>query len=111
MSHFLLTQYLTGLVVYKGAVVDIAKLLTQLDRSEKARIETEQYLLDLKSENGKLTERHSKSSSTIKHLNSELKEYKEKLRNTEDSLGRSNVSSLLLETTKQVNFLFVAGTF
>lgn len=107
VPFFLLTQYLTGLVVYKGAVVDIDKLLTQLDRSEKARIETEQYLLDLKSENGKLTERYSKSSSTIKHLNSELKEYKEKLRNTEDSLGRSNVSSVLLETTK-VNFLLQA---
>lgn len=91
-TTFQLTVNLIGLVVYKGAVVDIAKLLTQLDRSEKARIETEQYLLDLKSENGKLTERYSKSSSTIKHLNSELKEYKEKLRNTEDSLGRSNVS-------------------
>lgn len=91
-------------------MVDIAKLLTQLDRSEKARIETEQYLLDLKSENGKLTERYSKSSSTIKHLNSELKEYKEKLRNTEDSLGRSNVSSLPFKTTK-VDCVIVVGTF
>ncbi|XP_066156460.1 cell division cycle and apoptosis regulator protein 1-like isoform X1 [Euwallacea fornicatus] len=88
-----------GLVVYQGAVIDIAKLLTQLDRSEKARIETEQCLLDFKSENTRLTEKYSKSSSTIKHLNSEIKDYKEKLRSTEDALGRSNAHSKLFQTT------------
>ncbi|XP_019756359.1 cell division cycle and apoptosis regulator protein 1 [Dendroctonus ponderosae] len=87
------------LVVYQGAVVDIGKLLSQLDRSEKARIETEQCLIDLKTENHKLSDKYSKSSSTIKHLNSEIKEYKDKLRSTEDVLGRSNAHSKLFQTT------------
>lgn len=78
--------------MYQGAVVDIGKLLSQLDRSEKARIETEQCLVELKTENHKLSDKYAKSSSTIKHLNSEIKEYKDKLRSTEDVLGRSNVT-------------------
>ncbi|CAG9769282.1 unnamed protein product [Ceutorhynchus assimilis] len=87
-----------GLVVYRGAVVDVGKLLIQLDRSEKARIETEQYLVDLKNENQKLTDKYSKSSSTIKHLNSEVKEFKDKLRTCEDALGRSNAHTKLFQT-------------
>ncbi|KAL1492187.1 hypothetical protein ABEB36_012671 [Hypothenemus hampei] len=87
------------LIMYQGAVIDIGKLLSQLDRCEKARIETEQILLDFKTENTKLSEKYSKSSSTIKHLNSEIKDYKEKLRNTEDSLGRSNAHAKLFQTT------------
>ncbi|XP_050306432.1 cell division cycle and apoptosis regulator protein 1-like [Anthonomus grandis grandis] len=88
-----------GLVLFQGAVVDIGKLLSQLDRSEKARIETERCLDEIKSESQKLSDKYSKSSSIIKHLNSEVKEYKEKLRNTEDALGRSNAHSKLFQTT------------
>ncbi|XP_060523874.1 cell division cycle and apoptosis regulator protein 1-like [Cylas formicarius] len=88
-----------GLVTYGGAVVDVEKLLTQLERSEAARLETEARMVDLKSENARLTERYSKSSSAVKHAHSELKEYKEKLRTAEDSLGRANAHSKLFQTT------------
>lgn len=43
-----------GLVMYNGALLDIAKLLQQLQRSEKARIDTEQKLSDLQDELRKL---------------------------------------------------------
>ncbi|XP_076250699.1 cell division cycle and apoptosis regulator protein 1-like [Rhynchophorus ferrugineus] len=88
-----------GLTVYRGAVVDIGKLLSQLERSEKARIETEQQMVDLKNENAKLSEKYSKSNSTIKHLTSEMKEYKDKLRNAEDALSRANAHAKLFHTT------------
>lgn len=89
----------SGLTVYQGAVVDIGKLLSQLERSEKARIETEQLMVDLKNENNKLSEKYSKSNSTIKHLTTEAKDYKEKLRSTEDALGRANAHAKLFQTT------------
>lgn len=78
--------------MFRGALVDIDKLMSQLERSDKARLETESRMVDLKNENSKLTEKYNKSNSTIKHLNSELKDYKEKLRGTEDNLVRITVS-------------------
>lgn len=78
--------------MFRGALVDIDKLMSQLERSDKARLETETRMVDLKNENNKLTDKYNKSNSTIKHLNTEMKEYKEKLRNTEESLVRVTVS-------------------
>lgn len=80
-----------GLVMFRGAVVDIAKLMAQLERSENARIETEVRMTDLKSENSKVTEKYNKSSSNARSLNSELKDNKEKLKSSEDSLMRMTV--------------------
>jgi predicted nuclease with TOPRIM domain len=73
-------------------LVDVGKLMSQLERSEKARLETETRMVTLKNENNKLSEKYNKSNTTIKHLNSDLKEYKEKLRITEHSLSRVTVS-------------------
>lgn len=66
--------------------------MSQLERSEKARVETETRMVTLKTDNQKLQEKYDKSNSTIKRLNSEVKDYREKLRSTEDSLGRISVS-------------------
>lgn len=79
------------MVKYNGALVDVGKLMSQLERSDKARIDTEACMVDLKSENTKLLEKVNKSNSSIKHLNSELKEYKEKLKTNEDSLSKITV--------------------
>lgn len=82
------------MVMYKGALVDVGRLMSQLERSDKARLDTEACMIDLKTENNKLSEKYNKSNNTIKHLNSELKEYKEKLRCSEDALIRTTVSLL-----------------
>lgn len=82
-----------GLVTFRGALVDVAKLMAQLERSDKARIDTENKMVDLKSENTKLTEKNTKCNSTIKNLSSELKENKERLKTTEEYLSRLTVSS------------------
>ncbi|RZC40237.1 cell division cycle and apoptosis regulator protein 1-like, partial [Asbolus verrucosus] len=88
-----------GLVTFRGALVDVGKLMSQLERSEKARMETETRMVSLKNENNKLSDKYNKSNTTIKHLNSDLKEYKEKLRNTEDTLSRVTAYSKLYQTT------------
>lgn len=77
--------------MFRGALVDISKLMSQLERSDKARLDTEACMMDLKSENNKLSEKNSKCNSTIKHLNSELREYKDKLKSSEDALIRTTV--------------------
>ncbi|KAK5650094.1 hypothetical protein RI129_001123 [Pyrocoelia pectoralis] len=87
------------LVVFRGALVDVTKLMAQLERSDKARIETETRMIDLKNENSKITEKYNKSSSNIRCLNSELKEYKEKLKTSEESLVRITAYYQLLQAT------------
>lgn len=49
-------------------------------------------MVTLKTDNKKLQEKYDKSNSNIKRLNSDVKDYREKLRTTEDTLGRISVS-------------------
>nr|CAI5835221.1 unnamed protein product [Callosobruchus analis] len=86
-------------VMFNGSLVDVGKLMAQLERSEKARLDTESRMVDLKNDNQKLQDKYNKSSSTIKHLNSELKEYKDKVRNTEDTLSKISSNSKIFYTT------------
>lgn len=82
--------------MFRGALVDVGKLMSQLERSDKARIDTEACMIDLKNENNKLLDKVNKSNASIKHLNTELKEYKDKLKLNEESLMRVTVSHLNL---------------
>lgn len=86
-----------GLVMFNGALVDVAKLMLQLERSDKARLDTESRMVDLKTENNKLSEKNNKSNTSIKILTGELKEYKEKLKICEDNLNRVTVSFIFLK--------------
>lgn len=81
--------------MFRGALVDVGKLMSQLERSDKARVDTEACMIDLKNENNKLTEKNSKCNSTIQHLNSEVREYRDKLKASEDALVRVTVSLVL----------------
>lgn len=81
-----------GFVLFQGSVVDVSKLISQLERSENARVETEARMVTLKTDNQKLQDKNDRSNSTIKRLNTEVKDYREKLRSTEDTLGRISVS-------------------
>ncbi|XP_072391987.1 cell division cycle and apoptosis regulator protein 1-like isoform X2 [Diabrotica undecimpunctata] len=88
-----------GFVKFRGSVVDVGKLLNQLERSEQVRVDTEARMIDLKNENQKLTEKYHKSNSTIKQLTSELRENKDKLRNANDVLSKTNTHSKLYYQT------------
>lgn len=83
--------------MFRGALVDVAKLMAQLERSEKARVDTEARMVDLKTENAKLSEKNAKAASTVKSLTADLKDYKEKLKSSEENYGRTMVS-LFLDT-------------
>lgn len=78
--------------MYQGALMDVGKLITQLSRSEKARLDTEQRMIELKKDNIKLSDKNDRSSSTIKNLTADLSDCKKKLQNTDDALSKVTVS-------------------
>lgn len=80
------------MVMHKGALVDIEKLLQQLNRSEKAREESELRLCDLLKSNSDLQSSNSKAKDKIKDLQSELKSCNRKVSDAESSLSSANVS-------------------
>lgn len=83
--------FFLGLVTFRGALVDVSKLIAQLDRSDRARADTESRMVDLKNENVKLTDKYNKSNTIIKNLSSEIKECKDKLKNSEEMLDKVTV--------------------
>lgn len=81
--------------MYQGALVNVGKLINQLSRSEKARVDTETRMIELKKENAKLSDKNDKSSSAIKNLTSELSDCKKKLQNSDDLLHKVTVRSMV----------------
>lgn len=80
------------MVSYKGGLIDIEKLLEQMKRSEKARDETEQLLVDLRKTNVELVASNTRGKDKIKDLQSSLKSSNRKLSDTEQQLSTVNVS-------------------
>ncbi|XP_031629279.1 cell division cycle and apoptosis regulator protein 1-like isoform X2 [Contarinia nasturtii] len=78
------------MVMHKGALIDIEKLLKQLNRSEKAREETEHSLTELTRTYTELQSSNSKAKDKIKDLQSELKSSNRKMGDTENSLSTIN---------------------
>ena len=78
--------------MYKGGLLDVDKLMSQLKRSEKARTDTEQKMISLKQELTSVKDTATKSASTVKDLTSELRDIKEKLQLTEQNLAEAKVS-------------------
>lgn len=78
--------------MYQGALMDVKKLMQQLQRSEKARVDTETYMIELKNENNKLLDKNEKCCNIIKTISSELSEYKKKLQHSDESLVKMTVS-------------------
>jgi len=83
----------TGMVSYKGGLIDIEKLMEQMRRSEKARDETEQLLVDLRKTNAELVTSNTRSKDKIKDLQSSLKSSNRKLNDTEQTLSTVNKKS------------------
>lgn len=82
------------MVMYNGALIDVEKLLQQLNRSEKAREETEWRLSELNKTHAELQSSNSKSKDKISELKSELKSCSRKMNDAESSLSSANVSQI-----------------
>lgn len=89
---FLIGVRFLGMVTYKGGLIDIDKLMEQMKRSEKARDETEQLLVDLRKTNAELVTSNNRAKDKIKDLQSSLKSSNRKLNDTEQTLSIVNVS-------------------
>lgn len=81
------------MVSYKGSFIDIAKLLDQMKRSEKARADTEQLLVDLRKTNADLTSSNSRNKEKIRDLQSDVKSYSRKLTDAELALSSALVKN------------------
>lgn len=82
------------MVTYNGALIDVEKLLQQLNRSEKAREETEWRLSELNKAHAELQSSNSKSKDKIESLRSELKSCNRKMNDAESNLSSANVSRI-----------------
>lgn len=81
-----------GMVMFNGALLDLKNLLSQMQRSDRDRVDTEQILVDLRKQNTELLSTNTKNSSKIKDLQSDVKSLSRKLSDTEQSLNTANVS-------------------
>ncbi|XP_041426923.1 cell division cycle and apoptosis regulator protein 1-like isoform X2 [Xenopus laevis] len=84
-----------GLIVYKGAMVDVGSLLQKLEKSEKTRTELEHRLQTLESK----TEEDEKTISQLEASNQNLSE---ELKQTKDDLGHLKDSLKAAEDTRSL---------
>lgn len=96
-----------GFVMYKGSLLDVGKLVSQLKRSEKARLDTEERMMELQHELTIVNEKSTKQSNNIKALSEDLKIYKEKLRNTDEKLKKVSVNAIVLSVVSNCNEMYV----
>ncbi|KXJ73619.1 hypothetical protein RP20_CCG015407 [Aedes albopictus] len=75
-----------GLVSHNGGVLDIPKLLEQMRRTEKAREDTEQLLIDLRRQVSDLTKSQSRSNEKVKDQAADIKSLTRKLVDAEQNL-------------------------
>ncbi|XP_012285928.1 cell division cycle and apoptosis regulator protein 1 [Orussus abietinus] len=88
-----------GFVMYKGSLLDVEKLISQLRRSEKARLDTEDRMMELQHELTVVNDKSNKQTSSIKDLSDDLRLYKDKLRNTDEKLKKTTTESHTYLTT------------
>ena len=89
-----------GMVTYKGAVVDVAKLEANLDKSEKVRRATDTKFSELQKKFSSTKDSNDKLEKNRDKLQSEVKDLKKKVRSLEDELKKSTETS-----NKQFNIL------
>ncbi|XP_011867512.1 PREDICTED: cell division cycle and apoptosis regulator protein 1-like isoform X2 [Vollenhovia emeryi] len=77
-----------GIVMYKGSLLDVEKLVSQLKRSEKARLDTEDRMMELQHELTVVNDKSIKQTNSIKGLSEDLKMYKDKLRGSDEKLKK-----------------------
>uniref|UniRef100_A0A1B6KR51 SAP domain-containing protein n=1 Tax=Graphocephala atropunctata TaxID=36148 RepID=A0A1B6KR51_9HEMI len=89
----------SGFVMFNGSLLDINKLQSQFKRSEDTRVKTEKLLEKLRSDNTNLKETTNRNVATIKKLNNELKDFKERLTNTNSELCNMDSKTKLYFST------------
>lgn len=94
------------MIMHKGALIDVEKLLQQLNRSEKAREETEFRLTELTKTHADLQSSSSKAKDKIKDLQSELKSCNRKINDSDSNLSSANVG-YLIQLQKDSNYIIL----
>lgn len=74
------SQSSTGLLMFKGAMLDVNSVMQRLDRSEKSRTALETKLKDLQEEMDMLKDSYSSSEKNSQKVAQELQELKKRLR-------------------------------
>ncbi|GFT00938.1 cell division cycle and apoptosis regulator protein 1 [Nephila pilipes] len=78
-----------SLVPYQGALVDVGKLMEQIERSEKARLDTDESVKELQIQLENVNEVTSNKNKLSQKLAHEVEELKQKLRVAEEDLKRT----------------------
>lgn len=106
LDHFMALYYnsvfffVSGLVLYNGTLVNVEKLMERIKAAERALLDSEQVVADLKKENVDLSAAHTKSQSKIKDLTSDVNSVTRKL----DSLaGMQKKNSEYLSVFASIN--------
>uniref|UniRef100_A0A1B0CCS2 DBC1/CARP1 catalytically inactive NUDIX hydrolase domain-containing protein n=1 Tax=Lutzomyia longipalpis TaxID=7200 RepID=A0A1B0CCS2_LUTLO len=77
----------TYVMMKNGGIVDVEKLVGQMQRTDKALEESEKQLIDLRKQISDLQSANSKANTKIKDLSSDLRSVSRKLNDTEQTLG------------------------
>jgi len=93
-----------GICSYRGSIVDVRKLMSQLERSEKARGESEARAGDYLKSLNDLKEASEKHNAVRDKLQSEGRDLKKRLRTAEDDLKRSQTDTTrFFSTLKEIH--------
>ena len=79
----------TGMVTYKGSVIDVAKLQENLDKSEKVRSATDLRFIELQKKFTNCKDSNERVEKARDKLQTEVKDLKKKVRGLEDELKKS----------------------
>lgn len=88
--------------MHNGTLLNVEKMVERIKAAERALLDTEQVLADVKKENSELSASSLKSQTKIKDLSSDLKSTMRKLTEAESSvasLQRKNGDYLSVLTT------------
>ena len=77
------------MVTFKGSVIDVAKLQSNLDKSEKVRRATDVKFIELQKKFSSTKDSNEKLEKTREKLQIESKDLKKKVRSLEDELKKS----------------------
>ncbi|KAF8781684.1 cell division cycle and apoptosis regulator protein 1-like [Argiope bruennichi] len=83
----------SSLISYQGALVDVGKLMEQIERSEKARLNTDESVKELQIQLENVNEATSNKEKLSQKLSQEIEELKQKLHATEEELRRTQIES------------------
>ena len=81
------------MVTFKGSVIDVAKLQSNLDKSEKVRRATDVKFIELQKKFSSTKDSNEKLEKTREKLQIETKDLKKKVRSLEDELKKSQDTS------------------